>query len=495
MKNLPEGIVERGELNFRQGIKSSLSEIRSIVALLYVFYVSNDKKASVQYTEEYAAGGNTKIKIDQGLFAKITAYNPAITEDIINKVPLFTSQMEALQVGVELFLRLGKVEFANHKADSSERTGGNRYNKIVRFGPNITLIDIFLSSYSNDRSSDLINSWLNNKDSNSPNIDAGLKQMLTIFSEETKFKIRTNGGEVEFQQEGIYKELVKGNSVESADIHELVGPFRVFKSYVKEGVHPFINDNNGFVLKPGITDFPEYANLVSNGLDIIPKRTTVVQIEKEGAPNVEIDVAAIEGCHNRIFYGAPGTGKSHKVRKLTEGQEKTVITFHPDTDYSSFVGSYKPQLADNGKDITYGFVPQAFAKAYVSAWKDTTKPHYLVIEEINRGNCAQIFGDIFQLLDRRVDGYSDYVIDVDKDFADYIKQNENLGDNEAYKDKIIELAEIAEGGEFSYSKIALPGNLYIYATMNTSDQSLFPMDSAFKRRWEWEYLPIDYTKA
>lgn len=249
-------------------------------------------------------------------------------------------------------------------------------------------------------------------------------------------------------------------------------------------------------------------------------------------------------CKQQIFFGAPGTGKSHKVNELVgehesflaandrearfgqfsqcgcakanhyadvlskqetfnqdvfaiddleelksllescDGDDKvknprhsalrayidfvsqpTVFrtTFHPDYDYAQFVGSYKPKK--NGAVITYDFVPQVFAKAYKRA-KETSEPVYLVIEEINRGNCAQIFGDIFQLLDRNESGESQYEIDVDSDFAEWL-------------------------GE---SKIKLPANFNILATMNTSDQSLFPMDSAFKRRFDWEYVPIKYFK-
>lgn len=364
----------------------------------------------------------------------------------------------------------------------------------------------------------------------------------------------------------------------------------------------------------------------------------------------------------QIFYGAPGTGKSHKVKEITEKayydeeeREKFVFrtTFHPDYDYASFVGCYKP--TETGDKITYSFVPQVFTKAYIKAWmemknncgpisfktkygkytinsmndktvtvtkaepckkdtvskfweqawessvfdpkkitshsiskaicwqinelikakdfdngwkalvdkisnsngkklelnpfnqkyiieqgenEDTLKitttqnsykeainnefdniesgdstasglanllkkynefdftdawgklkaavensnsstgqkpnPVYLVIEEINRGNCAQIFGDLFQLLDRKKDGYSEYPIDADEDLKKYLLDANNPG--------------IKDG------KLCLPPNLYILATMNTSDQSLFPMDSAFKRRWEWEYVPIRYSK-
>ena len=201
----------------------------------------------------------------------------------------------------------------------------------------------------------------------------------------------------------------------------------------------------------------------------------------------------------QIFYGAPGTGKSHKIKndeKVKKADEKNLVfrsTFHPDSDYSTFVGAYKPTMqpvADKykavaGKDeeITYSFVPQAFLQAYVAAWNNQEDDVFLVIEEINRGNCAQIFGDLFQLLDRDCDGYSEYPIMADKDLAKYLNGKDDEG-----KDILTNKDGIKDG------KLRLPKNLYIWATMNTSDQSLFPIDSAFKRRWEWVYQPINTKK-
>lgn len=219
------------------------------------------------------------------------------------------------------------------------------------------------------------------------------------------------------------------------------------------------------------------------------KSFTLLILEEEKTEKIVSSIVN-KSTFNKIFYGSPGTGKSYKVDEITKGQSKTIVTFHPDTDYASFVGAYKP-TNDAGK-ISYEFVPQAFAKAYVNAWKNLDQPHYLCIEEINRGNCAQAFGDIFQLLDRNPNGFSKYSIDVDKDFADYLKTQ--LSDS-SYQEEIKETLGLANDSDFDYSKIILPKNLYIFATMNTSDQSLFPMDSAFKRRWDWEYIPIDYEKA
>jgi len=179
----------------------------------------------------------------------------------------------------------------------------------------------------------------------------------------------------------------------------------------------------------------------------------------------------------KIYFGAPGCGKSHHIEDyfIKNGVPEDRIfrvTFHPDTDYSSFVGSFKPKM-DN-RDIIYQFVPQAFTKAYLCAYKHPQEKVFLVIEEINRGDCAQIFGDIFQLLDRE-DGISKYAISVDSDLLDYIKS---------------ELTSPDEAEGWKGDKLRLPANLSIVATMNTSDQSLYAMDSAFKRRWEWCYKPI-----
>ena len=186
----------------------------------------------------------------------------------------------------------------------------------------------------------------------------------------------------------------------------------------------------------------------------------------------------------KIYFGNPGSGKSYKVETETKGKKVFRTTFHPDSDYSTFVGTYKPE--SDGDTIRYAFVPQTFTNAYIEAYKDIDTPVYLIIEEINRGNCAQIFGDLFQLLDRGRDGYSEYSINADKDLSDYIRRELN-------KHKGIDPNTDPEGIEDG--KLRLPPNLHILATMNTSDQSLFPMDSAFKRRWDWEYVPIQYEGA
>lgn len=239
----------------------------------------------------------------------------------------------------------------------------------------------------------------------------------------------------------------------------------------------------------------------------------------------------------QIYYGAPGTGKSHATNEVTSKYPDTVrTTFHPDSDYSTFVGAYKPTMTKVrkavviGQDekevkpldcnseweekIAYKFVKQAFLKAYVKAWKlfketcvdgGELAPQFLVIEEINRGNCAQIFGDLFQLLDRK-QNLSEYPIEADADICKALLE-ENTEDNPSFGAEGLQLTEnqktyinnVYDGKPIAEKictgqVLVLPPNLYIWATMNTSDQSLFPIDSAFKRRWEWKYMKIKEGK-
>lgn len=230
----------------------------------------------------------------------------------------------------------------------------------------------------------------------------------------------------------------------------------------------------------------------------------------------------------QIYYGAPGTGKSFEINEITKGYSTIRTTFHPDSDYSTFVGAYKPVMAEStvyglqGEPImvsqedvkielkepriTYTYVKQAFLRAYLGAWQkyskggDTVEPQFLVVEEINRGNCAQIFGDLFQLLDRSDNGFSTYPIEADSDLQNEIKIAFAKGGEYELK-KELDVDGAVEGYTSNYGVrlsddimngrvLLLPNNLYIWATMNTSDQSLFPIDSAFKRRWDWRYVKI-----
>ena len=145
------------------------------------------------------------------------------------------------------------------------------------------------------------------------------------------------------------------------------------------------------------------------------------------------------------------------------------VTFHPNYSYAQFVGTYKPVKSTlNPEDITYEYIPGPFMKVYVNAKKNPEKKFLLLIEEINRANVAAVFGDVFQLLDRKADGTSEYPISASEDQKLYL---ESYGIKE--------------------TEIAIPSNMYIWATMNSADQGVLPMDAAFKRRWDFEYIDIN----
>lgn len=187
--------------------------------------------------------------------------------------------------------------------------------------------------------------------------------------------------------------------------------------------------------------------------------------------------------HNRIIFGAPGTGKSNKLKTETEGMDKkyvTRVTFHPDYSYAHFVGTYKPVMIETGdkytngesqKSIEYNFVPGPFLEVYKKAKKDKDNDYVLIIEEINRANVAAVFGDVFQLLDRKSDGESEYPINTSQDVKKWLTDNDN--------------------GVGEVDTLSIPKNMYIWATMNSADQGVYPMDTAFKRRWTFEYLGIN----
>lgn len=507
MGTLPQKIKWRTPQNARLGIKSSLSNIRRVVSLAYVLYVCNDKKARLNYSEEYRDGSATKIKLSPYFQERVESYfaGKDINEQIAAN-PLLSSQLEALQVGLELVLQIGKISFVGNMASSAERTGGNRFAKTISFSTNIIQIDLLLSAYSEEDRTAFLFSWLSNEKSTTP-IENALTSLLAIFTENVKMSISDGNSDVIFEQEGIYKQLIEGQDVLAKDAHEDVGPLRIYKSFVREGLHPYISfAGNDFVPRLDTEDIKNYLSLVSTALDL--KNSDMPAIGAFDG-TADVGLCGSESAAQKIFYGCPGTGKSYKVKDIAEGikdaahpedgwktiwyqpatkEDKTCskvenpsdddkkklttnifrTTFHPDYDYATFVGCYKP--VKEGGSLDYKFVPQVFTNAYVCALRHPEDPIYLIIEEINRGNCAQIFGDLFQLLDR-TNGESDYSIEPDTELAKYLKSE-----------------------EVDSERLSLPSNLHIYATMNTSDQSLFPMDSAFKRRWEMEYIPINYEQ-
>ena len=243
--------------------------------------------------------------------------------------------------------------------------------------------------------------------------------------------------------------------------------------------------HNSLKTAMSIWSLNDYKSAVSDLLrGIYQKDDDRIEEEDENMELVFNTDIKTEYERNRIVFGAPGTGKSYGLKddceKLMEDTAGTYerVTFHPDYTYSQFVGTYKPVMNEDGNTIRYDFIPGPFMRVYVDALKsgrtDNPQPHLLLIEEINRAKVAAVFGDIFQLLDRDDDGVSEYAIQASEDIRRYLAKELNLGEN----------------GD-NYKKICIPNNMFIWATMNSADQGVYPMDTAFKRRWNFEYLGIN----
>lgn len=267
---------------------------------------------------------------------------------------------------------------------------------------------------------------------------------------------------------------------------------KTFDSILREIVLPkisnleIIKDKNNFLF-----------NLVLN-YDEIKKNNSQTNDEEYTSYNLP----SIDKPHQRIFFGAPGTGKSFKLNEeakefFYDNYER--VTFHPNYMYGNFVGAFKPfpntlknkdgsiKKDEDGniqESITYKYIPGVLMKQLVRALKNPSENYLLLIEEINRANVSAVFGDIFQLLDRAGDGESEYVIATSDELQNYLIQefqNVELGQ------------DIQEKLGIDFKRLYLPKNLYIWATMNSADQGVMPMDTAFRRRWEFTYLGIDET--
>lgn len=502
----PDNISTYSDIDLKLGIKSSLPHVKSTIALSILFWECSNRPSELIYSVPQKQGKNEGIVITPELNKRLINSLSDICNqgqlnrltETVNQNNLFKSQIEALIVAFELIWKIAKINFVDsNRSYSVERTGGNRYQKKLNYTLNADIIHCLIESDRNTYLRILL-SWIGLDLNIDHSCEERLTHLLCALSEEAVFKLVDGENDIIFNQNCIYKKLIEKHQTVNIDgDKEAKGPLRILKSLLNDKLNPFLKYHSGNVdIADGYDDaLSSYQKRVDTFLQLSAKKIDFHN--EEVLPSKICEDSTSDSYHvsddsvfstelkssyprNRIIFGAPGTGKSwqldtDKNKLLENGGEFERVTFHPDYTYSQFVGAYKPTTDENG-EISYQFIPGPFMRIYVNALKnsrtDYPLPYLLIIEEINRARVASVFGDVFQLLDRKEDETSQYAIQASEDIKKYLA---------------------AELGGYSsdYPILKLPNNMFLWATMNSADQGVYPMDTAFKRRWTFEYIGID----
>lgn len=488
----PDSIPVYDEIDLKLGIKSSLPNPKATIGLAMLIFESMGAPATVQYSVQNGDG----LVVEESVLNSIAAYtgdictesgiDPDSMAGTINNNQLFKSQLEALIVAFELVWKLGKVSFVDKsKPSSAERTGGIRYPKQIAFTSNCDIIHYAIQG-SKEEYVKVLLSWIGFNVAFSDEYQQSLLKILTAFSENAVFKLTDGLREVVFNQLSIYRKLYEsGESVDINGDREAKGSLRILKSLLADGMNPYLSySNNGNVSTSTEDDaLSKYAARVETFLRL--SATKVIGVEDlnaqtEGIVVEELEERRLTTGTNILLYGVPGSGKSWTIQHeyCTEDSVVERLVFHPDYTYSDFVGQILPDVDEQGL-VTYKYTPGPFTTILRDAYADPTHKYILVIEEINRGNAPAIFGEVFQLLDRKVelsDGDDGFPVGT----SEYGITNPNM-------------AAIVYGD--IKRKVRIPSNLSIIGTMNTSDQNVFTLDTAFQRRWKMRLIENSFENV
>ena len=491
--NRPDNISVYDELDLKLGIKSSLPHVKSTIALAILLWECADRPSELIYSVQNNDGIVMTDDLDQWVIdyvADICTEDRIDNETLIsaiNENQLFKSQMEALIVAFELVWKLAKVSFVDeNKAASAERTGGTRYPKKLIYTINADIIHCLIES-NRDAYVRVLLAWIGFNVNSDPECEEQLCQMLSVLSEGAVFKLTDGERDVIFNQNSLYRKLL--GTHDSVDINgdkEAKGSLRILKSLLSDGLNPFLKYSNGVVStnEQKAAELEAYQERVDTFLRL--SATKVIGLEDVDAANEGIAPQEYEanrlttGC-NVLLYGVPGSGKSYTIEHeyCKPGSQVERLVFHPDYTYSDFIGQILPAVDDNGQ-VSYKFTAGPFTNILREAYNHPTTEYILIIEEINRGNAPAIFGEVFQLLDRKVE-----YREVDDDgfpigTSEYGITNANI-------------AKIVYGDE--KHKVRIPSNFSIIGTMNTSDQNVFTLDTAFQRRWDMRLIENNFENV
>lgn len=492
----PQPLKHYGDIDLKLAIKSSFPNAKATLALLIMLWEASDRPSEIGYSQ--TEGG--KITISDELRAKlIEKYSPGyIASDVsdddfvttVNGNQLFKSQLEPLLVGIELVWRIARLRFADGRQQSAERTGGERFPKILAYTCNIDVIDAVLSA-NEDGYAKVLLKWIGcNVEANTA-LEVVLVRLLACLAESSFYRLEDGGSEVIFNPNSIYLTLLasEGSPVDINGDVEAKGSLRVLKSALSEGLNPYLSYSNGGAVSIstfGDNNLRAYQSRVDNYLHInvgtlqgvkhlvlAPKTEDVdgvSEVADEIPPSRTIDeTTRITGGANYLLYGVPGSGKSHTVKtEYCDDEERMErVVFHPDYTYSDFVGQIMPKLDEENR-VYYDFSPGPFTRMLKKAYTTPSKEFFLVIEELNRGNAPAIFGEVFQLLDRKE------------------RTEEGIIGESSYGISNTYVAVIVYNNPDH--PVLIPSNLNIVATMNTSDQNVFTLDTAFQRRWRMRMI-------
>nr|DAO84113.1 MAG TPA: 5-methylcytosine-specific restriction enzyme subunit [Caudoviricetes sp.] len=491
--NRPDNISVYDELDLKLGIKSSLPHVKSTIALAVLLWECADRPAELVYSQQNGDGIVMTDELDQWVIdylSEICQEDEIDAESLvatINENQLFKSQMEALIVAFELVWKLAKVSFVDEgKAASAERTGGTRYPKKLLYTVNADIIHSLVES-NHDAYIRVLMSWVGFNINTDPECELQLMHILTALSEGAVFKLVDGNRDVIFNQNSLYRKVLE--TQETVDISgdkEAKGSLRILKSLLSDEMNPYLTYSNGNVSTRDrrTGDLESYQKRVDTFLRL--SATKVIGLEDMDADDEGIAPEQYEtqrlttGC-NVLLYGVPGSGKSWTIEHeyCKEDSKVERLVFHPDYTYSDFIGQILPNVAEDGQ-VSYKFTAGPFTNILRDAYMHPGDEYILIIEEINRGNAPAIFGEVFQLLDRKVE-----ISETDDDgfpigTSEYGITNANI-------------ARIVYGDPTR--KVRIPSNLSIIGTMNTSDQNVFTLDTAFQRRWDMRLIENNFDNV